>query len=250
MSEIVRPRTTFADAVATVPGWIRPLRFNRGRGALGASTVCLVALAGIYLSELLIPAATLGSVVILLVLFAVWTLPGRMAVAVAAIAALSRLLPFLHGGSVPLESASEAATIGVVGLVGRVAAVYVAATREAAERADLLARVARIATSAESLKQILDRILREMAREGLRGGLIGLIDERGEIYPAAAEGDIDVAVWNSRLPLGQGIMGTAAAEGRPIVVRDLDAPDLPVRPVNRALGSNARMKSMVVVPLL
>jgi signal transduction histidine kinase len=209
-----------------------------------------LALSLIYVVDLLTPAASLGTTAIIPVLAAAWVLSGRLAVLVTLFALASRLLEGQHSAVPTLESLTDVLTILLVAGVGRVAAVYVTATQEAAARADLMARIAQIATSAESLKQILDRILREMAREGLRGGLVGLINERNEIYPAAADGDIDEAVWNSRLPVGTGIMGAVAADGRSILVPDIDAADIAVAPANRSLGSNARIKSLVVVPLL
>ena len=250
MSDISRRSTSIADAVATIPGWFRPRRFSRGPGAFAATTLCILFLALVLDADLSTPGLSLGALAILPVVAAAWLLSGRLAALVAGLAILNRVLSGALGGVPPLQAGAEVVTLGLVAAVGRVAGAYLAATRSAGERSDLLARVARIATSADSIQQILDRILQEMAREGLRGGLIGLIDERGEIYAAAAEGDIDEAVWNSRIPVGEGIMGTAAAEGRSILVRDLDAPDLPVPPVNRALGSNSRIKSLVVVPLL
>ncbi|TMD51359.1 MAG: GAF domain-containing protein [Chloroflexi bacterium] len=250
MSDISRRSTSIADAVATIPGWFRPRRFSRGPGAVAATTLCILFLALVLAADLSTPGLSLGALAILPVVAAAWLLSGRLAALVAGLAILNRVLSGALGGVPPLQAGAEVVTLGLVAAVGRVAGAYLAATRSAGERSDLLARVARIATSADSIQQILDRILQEMAREGLRGGLIGLIDERGEIYAAAAEGDIDEAVWNSRIPVGEGIMGTAAAEGRSILVRDLDAPDLPVPPVNRALGSNSRIKSLVVVPLL
>jgi signal transduction histidine kinase/putative methionine-R-sulfoxide reductase with GAF domain len=223
----------------------------RGPRALVVTGACVFALSLIYLLDMVTPPGTsVGDAAVIPVLVATWFLSSRLVVMVMLLALVFRLAAVLDG-AVPLVAAmTDALTFILIAGVGRVAAVHVTATQAAAVRADLMARVARIATSAESLKQILNRILEEMAREGLRGGLVGLINERNEIYPAAAEGDIDEAVWKSRLPLGSGIMGTAAAEGRSILIRDIDAPDVAVPPANRALGSNARIKSLVVVPLL
>jgi len=134
-----------------------------------------LALSLIYVVDLLTPAGSLGTAAIIPVLAAAWVLSGRLAVLVTLFALASRLLEGQHSAVPTLESLTDVLTILLVAGVGRVAAVYVTATQEAAARADLMARIAQIATSAESLKQILDRILREMAREGLRGGLVGLI---------------------------------------------------------------------------
>jgi signal transduction histidine kinase len=249
MSENAQPRGRFAEAMASLPAWLLPLSANRGPASRLVTVAAVGGVGLISVFDLLTRGTSLATAEVLPVLAGAWLLSDLVVVLVTGFAIASVAAVAGVGGDGPLETVIDSLTIALVATVGRAAAVYGAAAQEAAARADLMARVARIATSADSLQQILDRILREMAREGLRGGLIGLINERNEIYPAAAEGDID-AVWNSRLPLGTGIMGTAAAEGRSILVGDLDHPDLELKPAHRALGSNARIKSLVVVPLL
>jgi signal transduction histidine kinase len=250
MSDNLPGDSLTSESGSFLPGWFRPLSAVRGSSALLLAGACVFALGLIYLLDVRTPGASLGAAAIIPVLAAAWVLSGRLAVLVVLLALGFRLAVALSGEVHLVVALTDALTILLVAGLGRVAAVYLTATQEAAASARLMARVARIATSAESLKQILDRILQEMAREGLRGGLVALINERSEIYPAAAEGDIDDAVWNSRLPIGTGIMGTAAAEGRSILVRDIDAPDIAVPPAQRNLGSNSRIKSLVVVPLL
>jgi len=250
MSDNLPGDSLTSESGSFLPGWFRPLSAVRGSSALLLAGACVFALGLIYLLDVRTPGASLGAAAIIPVLAAAWVLSGRLAVLVVLLALGFRLAVALSGEVHIVVALTDALTILLVAGLGRVAAVYLTATQEAAASARLMARVARIATSAESLKQILDRILQEMAREGLRGGLVALINERSEIYPAAAEGDIDDAVWNSRLPIGTGIMGTAAAEGRSILVRDIDAPDIAVPPAQRNLGSNSRIKSLVVVPLL
>jgi signal transduction histidine kinase/putative methionine-R-sulfoxide reductase with GAF domain len=239
------------EAGPALPSWARPLSAMDGPRALLLTGAIVFALSLIYVADVLTPPFTsVGAAAIIPVLAATWFLSDRLVVLVILLALAFRIAATV-GGAVPVvESVTEGLTLVLVGALGRVAAIHVTATQEAAARAALMARISRIATSPESLKQILDRILQEMAREGLRGGLVALINERNELYPAAAEGDIDDAVWSSRLPLGTGIMGVAAADGRSILVRDIDSPDVAVAPANRALGSNARMKSLIVVPLL
>jgi len=251
MSDNPYPGASIPESGPALPGWARPLSALRGPAAILVAGLCVLALSLIYLLDVLTPPGTsLGAAAILPVLAGAWLLPGRLAVVVTLLALVFRLAAAL-GGAVPVvEAMTDALTVILVGSVGRVAAVHVTATQAAAARANLMARVARIATSADSLRQILDRILQEMAREGLRGGMVALINEHNELYPAAAEGDIDAAVWSSRLPLGSGIMGVAAAEGRSILVRDIDDPAAAVAPANRNLGSNTRIKSLVVAPLL
>jgi signal transduction histidine kinase len=240
-----------AETGPALPSWARPLSALSGVPALVVTGFCVFALSLIYLVDVLTPPRTsLGTAAVIPVLAATWFLSRRLMVAVVLLGLGFRLAATL-GGAVPVvEAVTDGLTIVLVAGLGRGAARPVAAAPAAACRAALMARISRIATSAESLTQILDRILGEMARDGLRGGLVGLINERNEIYPAAAEGDIDTSVWESRLPVGTGIMGAAAAEGRSILVRDIDAPDVAVPPAQRDLGSNARIKSLVVVPLL
>ena len=250
MSENAPPRGRFAEAMATLPAWLRPLSATTGPASRVVTAVAVAGLGLVSLFDVLTRGTSLATAEVLPVLAGAWLLSDLVAVLVTGLAIGSLVAVALVGGDGPLETMADVLTIALVATVGRAAAVYGAAAQSAAARAHLMARVARIATSADSLQQILDRILEEMAGEGLRGGLIGLINERNEIYPAAAEGDIDEAVWNSRLPLGTGIMGKAAAEGRSILVGDLDHPDPDLQPAHRALGSNARIKSLVVVPLL
>src|SRR5205823_1019736 len=145
----------------------------------------LFLIALIYLLDVESPGASFGTVAILPVLAGAWLLSGRLALLVGGLAVGFRLAAGFGASGHGLEVVTEAISLGLVAGLARVAAVYVAATREAAARDSLLARIARIATSAETIRQILDQILAEMARDGLRGGLIGLINEHNEIYPVA-----------------------------------------------------------------
>ena len=233
------------------PAQLRPLALVSGPAQLLAAAACLIALAVVFAGNLALGGGDeLGALLVLPVLAAAWLLSGPMLALVLAVAILNRFAAAALGLERPAAAISSAVAIALAATAGRLAAVNLAVSVRSAARATMIARVARIATSAVSLQEVLDGILAEMAREGLRGGLIGLIDERDRIYPAAAEGDLSEEVWNSRIPVGQGIMGTVAAEGRAVLISDLDDPSLPVRPVNRSLGSNSRLKSMLVVPLL
>jgi signal transduction histidine kinase/putative methionine-R-sulfoxide reductase with GAF domain len=251
MSDNPQPLALVAESGPSQPSWARPLSAVRGPNALLVAGACVFALSLIYLLDVLTPPGTsLGAAAVLPVLAATWFLSGRTAVLIIVLA-LGLHVAAAAGGAIPVvQAATEGLTILLLSGVSRVAAVHVTATQAAAARADLTARVARIATSAGSLRQILERILEEMAQEDLRGGMVALINEHDELYPAAAQGDLDQAVWNSRLPLGSGIMGTAAAEARSILIPDIDATDVAVAPANRDLGSNRRIKSLVVAPLL
>ena len=236
-----------------LPEWLAPLSAKARLRALIVAGGCILLLGAIYLLDLgWLGSGGLGTAAILPVLpvlAGAWLLSGRLALLVVAIAVVLQVAAGVATAGHGVEALTDAISLGLVGATARLGAVYVASTRDAAARASLLARVARIATSAQSIRQVLDGILAEMAGEGLRGGLVALINEHNELYPVAAEGDIDQAVWNSRVPVGQGIMGTAAETGESILVRDIDAPDLSVQPVNRKLGSNSRIKSLVAVPL-
>ena len=203
MSDNRKAGVTGPEAGPALPSWARPLSAVEGHPAFLLTGTIVFSLSLIYLADVLTPPFTsVGAAAIIPVLAATWFLSGRLVVLVLVLALAFRLAATL-GGAVPVvESVTEGLTILLISGLGRVAAIHVTATQEAAARADLMARIARIATSPESLKQILDRILQEMAGEGLRGGLVGLINERNEIYPAAAQGDIDEAVWNSRLAVG------------------------------------------------
>jgi diguanylate cyclase (GGDEF)-like protein len=146
-----------------------------------------------------------------------------------------------------LGSASAALSVAVAaGVLPRRLARLLAAR---ARRTDLVRRVAQLAGSGLPLARILNGVLAEMAREGLRGGSVALVNDRSELYIAAWEGHLDQAVLDSRMPIGQGIVGTVAATGRSMLVDDMDAPRRGVRPVNRNLGTNSEMRSMLVVPL-
>jgi diguanylate cyclase (GGDEF)-like protein len=112
----------------------------------------------------------------------------------------------------------------------------------------LARRVAAIA-GADNLTGILDEVVASMQRPGLRGGAIFLINERNELYFGAHRGVVDEHVRDLRLPVGQGIVGRVAAEGRPLVVDDLDRPRAGVVPTNRSVGSNALTRSMIAVPI-
>ena len=171
---------------------------------------------------------------------------GAVLVTVAAEGAALAALDRTGAGAVP--GAAIAALTVATALAAHLAARRLAVESESRRRDRLVAQIGRIAVSGEALPAILDRILTEMAREGLRGGLIALINERNELYVAGYEGDLDAAVRTSRIPVGRGIMGTVAAEGRAIIVDDFDRPG-PVVPMNRNLGSNAAMRSMVAVPI-
>lgn len=113
----------------------------------------------------------------------------------------------------------------------------------------LVDRVTAAAVAAEGgLSATLRAIVAAMAREGQRGACVALVNARSELYIAAWDGDMDERVRTLRLPLGKGIMGRVAAEGRPIVVADLDNPG-PVAPANRNIGTNALTRSAIAVPI-
>jgi len=145
---------------------------------------------------------------------------------------------------VALPAAAAAVVLAACVTVGAVRAVLPRRRRAAAPR-----RIARLA-GPDRLLQALDVAIAAMHRPGLRGGAVLLINERNELYFGAHRGEADDRVRAIRLPLGVGVMGRAAAEGRPVVVDDLDAPPPGVQPTNRSTGSNALSRSLVAVPIL
>src|SRR5439155_12248524 len=68
-------------------------------------------------------------------------------------------------------------------------------------------------------------------------------------YVVAYDGPPDEDILALRLAVGEGIMGKVAAESRPLLVADLDNPDGPV-PANRSVGAQARMRSLLAVPIV
>jgi putative methionine-R-sulfoxide reductase with GAF domain len=114
-------------------------------------------------------------------------------------------------------------------------------------RASMVLRMARVATCTQSLSVILQAILAEMQREGLRGGSIALVDEYNELYVAAAEGEARPPILGRRIPAGSGIMGSVAGNGRSVVVMELSAykgPDASLFTESRPL-----VRSLAVVPV-
>jgi diguanylate cyclase (GGDEF)-like protein len=168
-------------------------------------------------------------------------------------AAFGARSPSVLASAALLAAAVPAVLAATRALDGRQATVASAAlpplSRPRPRRNDLVRRVAQLAASGLPLPRILNGILAEMARDGLRGGSVALINDRNELYIAAWEGTLDQAVLDSRLPVGRGILGSVAATGRSLVVDDMDAPQRGVTPVNRNLGTNAQMRSILCVPL-
>ena len=113
------------------------------------------------------------------------------------------------------------------------------------EAGAVLARVEEIVATGGALQEVLDRVVGVLRRDDLRGAAVGLIDENRELYIAAYAGHLDAAARDARLPLGVGIMGRVAATGSAALVDDLDY----AHPANRRVGTNARIRSLVCVPV-
>jgi HD-GYP domain-containing protein (c-di-GMP phosphodiesterase class II) len=114
-------------------------------------------------------------------------------------------------------------------------------------RASLVLRMARVATCTHSLTVILQAILAEMARDGLRAGLIALVDQYKGLHIAASEGDIRPQLVGREFRPGEGILGRVAASGRSVVIPDLDAPGATATSV--LTDTTPRLRSMAVVPV-
>ena len=99
-------------------------------------------------------------------------------------------------------------------------------------------------TSVLNLDQLLQKIPQLIARiTKFQAFAVYLLDPRGEeLSIAYAVGYPDDVVWTLRVKVGQGLVGTAVAEGLPLLVNDVHADP---RYVEAVPGSNAEL----VVPL-
>ena len=99
-------------------------------------------------------------------------------------------------------------------------------------------------TSVLNLDELLQKIPQLIARiTKFQAFAVYLLDPRGEeLSIAYAVGYPDDVVWTLRVKVGQGLVGTAVAEGRPLLVNDVHADP---RYVEAVPGSNAEL----VVPL-
>ncbi len=232
------------------PHLVRPVSWDRGALEVILLALSAAVLVGAFVTELGGGTlATLAPVAVVPVLASAWLGSTRVLAAVVALSVGLDLVLALSGHLAWGTAVTRGAVMVGLGVLTRIAALGEVGTRAGAARLALVSRVSRIATSASSLDAILSGVLDEMAREGLRGGVILLIDEQHQLYIAAAQGDLDDSVRNSRLRIGEGIMGRVVETGTSILVGDLDAPDAPPA-ANRHLGTNAHMRSLVAVPLL
>jgi diguanylate cyclase (GGDEF)-like protein len=253
----VPPRMSTHRAVLGVPGSIAaplPLwaqstaRATRLRAAViallcaAASVTLLATMAAQEVTEAAILAAVplAGSA---------WLLSRRFTAAVALAVVATPVALWIDGQLDAGPAFASAGALAGAAILAASLAELPAIARARARRTELVRRVTQLAASGLPLPRILNGILAEMARDGLRGGSVALIDEQDRLYIAAWEGTLDQAVLDSRLPVGQGIVGRVAATGRSLLVDDLDAPARGVRPANRNLGTNSQMRSMAVVPL-
>jgi len=113
----------------------------------------------------------------------------------------------------------------------------------------LLAKVSREIGPALELEPVLQTVLSAMrSMVDFRGGTIQLVDPRG-CYIAAADPPISAEVTATRVPLGTGLSGRAVLTAQTVYSPDLDD-DPRVDLVQRRTGSNALMRSYLVVPLV
>ena len=113
----------------------------------------------------------------------------------------------------------------------------------------LMGRVAREIGPALELERVLHIVLNGMrSLLDFDGGSISLIDDRG-LYVAAADPDVSEEVKALRLPIGQGLSGRAVQSGQTQYSPDIRTDERVLTQV-RELGSNVRMVSYLVVPLI
>ena len=115
---------------------------------------------------------------------------------------------------------------------------------EAAELLVTLFELGRDVTSVLDLDELLERIPQLIARiTRFKAFAVYLLDEkRQELRIAYAVGYPEDVVQNFRLPVGHGIVGTAVAEARAIIVDDVQADP-------RYIGPIAGVRSQLAVPL-
>ena len=224
------------------------VRTERGR-AVAVALVCSATAVALLATLAGISTALATVLAAFPVAAAAWMLPRRAAAAVALAAAATPSALVVAGHLAGASAGASAATLAGAGILASALSELPGLARARARRSDLVRRVAQLAASGLPLARILNGVLAEMARDGLRGGSVALVNERNELYIAAWEGHLDRSVLDSRLPVGQGVAGRVAATGKSLLVDDLDAPRRGQKPANRNLGSNAEMRSMLVVPL-
>ena len=228
----------------------QPRALDRQPEGIVFAVICVLSLALIVAADIASGrAVTVGSFQVVPLIAAGWLISDRLLIAVAGVAMLARVVPVELGQLDAVSAAVQVAVVPFVTLVARTAAVSVLAAREQAARQVLASRITAIASSANSLQEILDGILTAIASEGLRGGLVALIDERDRLYVAAVERSTGGAPPARRLALGEGIIGRVAAEGRPVLVGDLRKGDAPLAEA-QAEASNTSLRSVVAVPLI
>lgn len=119
----------------------------------------------------------------------------------------------------------------------------------ALRKARLLSLIGREAAAAQDVATIVESVLLRLSTVvTFKGGAVALIDE-GMISLAAARGIVDAAAWNVCLPVGTGIAGWVAANGRSYRSGDIDAAGL-VNPAARDVGTNVLIRSYLAVPLM
>ena len=113
----------------------------------------------------------------------------------------------------------------------------------------LLGETSRAIGPALDLQRVLSVLLSIMRRLiEFRGGSVSLV-EGGSLAIAAADPPVGEDVLALRLPLGSGLAGRVALTGKAISCPDLDV-DPRVDRTMRGVGSNAGMRSYLVVPIL
>lgn len=103
--------------------------------------------------------------------------------------------------------------------------------------------------AAQQLQPVLSAVLEAMrSLVEFQGGTIQLVDSGG-VYVAATDPPVSPEVLKARVPVGTGLGGRVVATGEAIYSPDIGA-DPRVDPELRRLGSNARMRSYLGVPLV
>src|SRR5437588_2020534 len=163
--------------------WFQPRALEGRVEGLIFAGLCILSLALVAGADAVTArGVTVGSFQVIPVIAAGWLLSDSLLLVVSVAAILSRLAAVILGGDDVVTASVQAGVVPFMAIVSRTAAVSVVAAQAAAARDRLVSRIARIVSSADSLDEILQRVVSEMAREDVRGGTIALIDERNRLH--------------------------------------------------------------------
>ena len=115
--------------------------------------------------------------------------------------------------------------------------------------ARMLLDLSREVTGTVDLQEVLDRAFKALRRLlDFDGGAIQLVED-GALVAAAGEPELSEEARQVRIPVGQGVSGTIAADGEPIYIPDVTVDDR-VHPEGRRAGLSGGVRSYFGAPLI